>query len=213
MTVAAPVVYVVDDDDSFRSATARLLQFAGYRVLEYDSAGAFLLHKAPGDDPGCVLLDLRMPGPSGLELHEALAGMEDRLPVIFVSAHGDVTSSVRAMKFGAVDFLTKPVDRETLLAAVRAAIERDSAHRTSRERRRQLEGRFASLQPRERDVLNLVVAGKLNKEIGAALGIAERTVKVHRAQVMEKMHAGSLAELVLIAAHLKPVRDKSDPAA
>jgi FixJ family two-component response regulator len=200
---AAPTVHLIDDDESFRTAVGRVLQFAGYRIREYPSAGAFLLQPAARLEPGCILLDLRMPGPSGMELHEAIRQAEDALPVIFVSGHGDVASTARAMKGGAVDFLPKPVEREALLAAVSAAIARDAKRRAQQGERRELEARFAALQPREREVFDLVVAGKLNREIAASLGIAERTVKAHRAQVMEKMQAGSLAELVLLAARLR----------
>ena len=207
MTGIAPTVHLIDDDDSFRTAVSRVLQLAGYSVKQYGSTGAFLLHEAARHAPGCILLDLRLPGPSGLELHEALAEIEDALPVVFVSGHGDVHSSVRAMKAGAVDFITKPVDREALLAAVGSAIARDTKRRTQSSRRHELEARYATLLPREREVLDHVVAGKLNKQIAAALGISERTVKVYRAQVMEKMQAASLAELVLLAAQLRTDSD------
>ena len=202
MTTAPPLVHLIDDDDSFRTAIARVLQLAGYAVREYQSAGDFLLEATARRGPGCILLDLRMPGPSGLELHEALAEVDDALPVIFVSGHGDVDTSVRAMKAGAVDFLTKPVDRDRLLATVASAIARDAKRRTQSDRRRALEARYDRLLPREREVMRHIVMGKLNKQIAAALGIAERTVKAHRAQVMEKMQASSLAELVLLAAQL-----------
>jgi FixJ family two-component response regulator len=203
MSATVPTVHLIDDDDSFRTAIGRILQFAGYQIREYPSAGAFLLQPAAARDPGCIVLDLRMPGPSGLELHDAIRQVDDALPVIFVSGHGDVATTARAMKAGAVDFLPKPVEREVLLAAVSAAIAHDAKRRAQQGERRELESRFAALQPREREVLDLVVAGKLNREIAAALGIAERTVKAHRAQVMEKMQAGSLAELVLLAARLR----------
>jgi len=207
MKGSVPTVHLIDDDDSFRTAIARVLQFAGYRIREYSSAEAFLLQQSARSDSGCILLDLRMPGPSGLELHEAIGRMEDALPVVFVSGHGDVVSTARAMKTGAVDFLVKPVDRDSLLAAVSAAVARDAKQRTRRYRQHELEARFAALLPREREVFEHVVAGKLNKQIAAMLGIAERTVKAHRAQVMEKMCAGSLAELVLIAAELRVDRE------
>lgn len=203
MTVTTPIVHLIDDDDSFRTAISRVLQLNGYGVQEYSSAGAFLLNPPARRGPGCILLDLRMPGPSGLELHEALAQTEDALPVVFVSGQGDVDSSVRAMKIGAVDFLTKPVQPDRLLAAVGSAIARDLRLRTRSGRRRELAARYATLLPRELEVFRLIVAGQLNKQVAAALGIGERTVKAHRAQVMEKMHAGSLAELVLLAAQLR----------
>lgn len=203
MTGAVPAIHLIDDDGSFRTAISRVLDLAGYVVREYESAGAFLLDATPRRTPGCILLDLRMPGPSGLELHETLAKMEDAFPVIFVSGQGDLQSGVRAMKTGAVDFLTKPVDRDTLLAAVASAVAIDARRRAQRDQRRELGARYATLLPREREVFRYVVAGKLNKQIAETLGIAERTVKAHRAQVMVKMQAASMAELVLLAAQLQ----------
>lgn len=194
-----PIVHVVDDDDSLRKAVTRLLHAAGYDVRAYASAGEFVLASRENNRRGCVLLDVRMPGPSGLDLQEALAREEEPLPVIFLTAHGDVPTSVRAMKAGAVDFLTKPIKRDVLLSAVRAALARDLRLHTSHEQRRDLRLRFRKLTPRERNVFELVVAGRLNKQIAAELGMAERTVKAHRAQVMAKMQATSLAELVHLA--------------
>jgi FixJ family two-component response regulator len=194
-----PIVHVIDDDDSLRKAVTRLLHAAGYDVRAYASAGDFALASREKNKRGCVLLDMRMPGPSGLELQEALAREDEPLPVIFLTAHGDVPTSVRAMKAGAVDFLTKPIKRDVLLNAVRAALARDVRLHTSREQLRDIRMRFAKLTPREREVFDLVVAGRLNKQIAVELGMAERTVKAHRGQVMAKMQVTSVAELVHLA--------------
>jgi FixJ family two-component response regulator len=196
------VVHVVDDDAGMRTGVCRLLEAAGYEARAYASAGDFLLAD-PLDAPGCVLLDLRMPGPSGLELQQALAKRGDPLPVIFLTGHGDVASSVRALKAGASDFLTKPVDSKMLLAAVENALVEDAARRAERDDLRTLQARYEALTPREREVFARVVAGKLNKQIAGEIGTAERTVKAHRARVMEKMQVDSLAELVRVASRLK----------
>jgi FixJ family two-component response regulator len=196
-----PVVHVVDDDESFRLAIARLLQAACYEVRAHASAGDFLLARPTGA-PGCILLDIHMPGPSGLDLQAALDAQGILLPVVFLTGQGDVASSVRAMKAGAVDFLAKPVAREPLLRAVGEAIARDAQARASRERRRALQALYEKLSAREREVFAGVVAGRLNKQIAADIGAAERTVKAHRAQVLEKMRAGSVAELVRAAGEL-----------
>jgi FixJ family two-component response regulator len=195
MTPDIPVIRVVDDDQGFRTAIGRLLRAAGYEVREYASAGALLMADEE-QTPGCVLLDMKMPGPSGLDLQEALAKRERKLPIIFLTAYADVRNSVRAMKAGAMDFLPKPVKREALLAIVRTALARDEERRASREHIRELRARYDALSPREREVLRHVVAGRLNKQIAAAIGAAERTVKAHRAHVMCKMQASSVAELV-----------------
>jgi FixJ family two-component response regulator len=204
MSELAPVVHVVDDDDSMRTALARLLTAAGYAVRGYSSAGAMLL-APPCDDPGCIVLDIRMPGPSGLELQEALRKREDQLPIVFLTGHGDVPTSVRAMKAGAVDFLTKPVQRDALLSAVASAVQRDAARREIHHSRDALRKRYAALTARERDVFARIVVGRLNKQIAAELGTAERTVKAHRAHVMQKMQAASVAELVHFADELRGV--------
>jgi len=197
----SPIVHVVDDDAGMLKALSTLLQAAGHEVRTYASAKDFLLAR-PGEAPGCAVLDVRMPGQSGLDLQQAIARDEAPLPVVFLTGHGDVPMSVRAVKAGAVDFLTKPVKRAPLLAAVEAALARDAERRAEREELRTLHARYDRLTPRERDVFALVVTGKLNKQTGGALGIAERTVKIHRAHVMEKMRAGSLAELVHLAGRL-----------
>ncbi|HKB39693.1 MAG TPA: response regulator transcription factor [Gemmataceae bacterium] len=202
MTPLTPIVHVVDDDDSFRTAVTRLLRAAGYEVRSHASAGDFLL-ALPVNTPGCVVLDVRMPGPSGLDLQEAFAKLNESLPIIFLTGHGDIPMTVRAMKAGAVDFLTKPVERQALLNAVRNALARDWESRRAREQDDNLRARLETLTPREHAVFTLVAAGKANKEIASELGTSERTVKAHRAQVMAKMQAASLAELVHIADRLQ----------
>jgi FixJ family two-component response regulator len=196
------VVHLVDDDESFRKAASRLLSAAGYEVRSYRSAGDFALASHDVNRRGCLLLDVRMPGPSGLDLQESLAKEDGSLPIIFLTAHADVPSSVRAMKGGAVDFLTKPVKRDVLLNAVRTALARASQLQTTHAHRVELRERVERLTVREREVFQLVVAGRLNKQIAAELGMAERTVKAHRAQVMHKMEATSVAELVHLADEL-----------
>lgn len=195
------VIRVVDDDQSFRTAVSRLLRAAGHEVREYASAGDFLLAEAD-QEPGCVLLDLRMPGPSGLDLQASLARSDQSLPIIFLTGHGNVPVTVRAMKAGATDFLVKPVRREALLAAIRIAIEKDRESRARREELRSLRARYDRLSCREREVLEHVVAGRLNKQIASAIGAAERTVKAHRARVMLKMQVTSVAELVRVTDRL-----------
>ena len=208
MTERTPVVHVVDDDASMRTAVMRVLQAAGYEARGYASAGEFLLERSDGGAPGCAVLDVSMPGPSGLDLHKALTQRDVPVPVVFLTGHGDIPMSVRAMKAGAVDFLTKPVKKEALLAAVTSALARDAETRAARDRLRALRERYGTLTPREREVFAGVVAGKLNKQIACELDAGERTVKAHRAQVMEKMQARTVAELVRIAEQLR-----SDPAA
>jgi FixJ family two-component response regulator len=197
-----PLIHVVDDDESMRGALLRLLAAAGFAARGYASAGEFLI-EPPLDRPGCLLLDVRMPGPSGLDLQAALLRQGVTLPVVFLTGHGDVASSVSAMKIGAVDFLEKPVERATLLDAIQRALARDAAQREASQQAEALRARFASLTPREREVFTHIVAGRLNKQIAATLGIAERTVKAERAQVMAKLEVGSAAELGRLAERLK----------
>jgi FixJ family two-component response regulator len=193
-----PLIHVVDDDDSLRTALLRLLEAAGFEARGYASTGAFLL-QPPDDRPGCILLDVRLPGPSGLELQTALQRQELALPIIFLTAHADVASGVRAMKAGAVDFLEKPVKRDILLDALERALYRNESERRARSEERRLRVRFESLTPREREVFDRIVAGKLNKQIADELGIGERTVKAQRAQVMLKLGVDSAAELGRLA--------------
>jgi FixJ family two-component response regulator len=192
------IVHVVDDDQSVRTALARLLRAARYEVRTYASAREFL--ERPADEgAGCLVLDLSMPGISGLDLQEALVRDPAAPPVVFLTGHGDIPASVRAMKAGAVDFLTKPVDRERLLAAIEVALVRDVERRRRREHVASLEARFAALTPREQEVFDLLVTGMLNKQVGTALGTTERTVKAHRAQVVRKLGVESVAEMVRVA--------------
>ncbi len=197
-----PVIHIVDDDRSLLAAMERLLRAAGHTVRTYGSAGEFLL-EPPDDAPGCLLLDVRMPGPSGLDLQASLDRLGIRLPVVFLSGHADLPIGVRAMKAGAVDFLTKPVDRETLLDAIARALAVDGQRRAESGAAAALRSRLAQLSAREREVFERVTAGKLNKQIAAELGTTERTIKAHRANIMEKMQVASLAELVHIAAELR----------
>jgi FixJ family two-component response regulator len=192
-----PLVFIVDDDASMREALSSLLRSVGLRVLTFVSAGDFLIAKRP-DAAACLVLDVRLPEISGLELQRAMAAMHDTLPVIFITGHGDIPMSVRAMKAGAVEFLTKPFSHRDLLDAVRHALEGDRLARRQRALDLEIKARYDSLTARERQVLRQVVAGKLNKQIAAALGVAEITIKVHRRRVMEKMGAPTLAQLVRI---------------
>jgi FixJ family two-component response regulator len=198
MTAASPLVLVVDDNPSVRKSLTRLLVSAGYTVEAFASARQFLA-RPPHPGRCCLVLDVRMPGLTGIQLQEMLAATGRRMSIVFVTGHADVPTSVKAMKGGAVDLLTKPVDAQDLLAAIQRAVTRDTHDRATETRLAEIQQRVSLLTPRETEVFALVVTGMLNKQIGAALGVGEKTVKVHRARVMKKMRAGSVAELVRLA--------------
>ena len=206
--MARPLVHVIDDDVAIRRSLTRLLKSAGYDVQTFASAKEFM-NRLPHEHPACAVVDLRMPDMTGLELHEALVAAKDPVPVVFITGYGDVPTGVHAMKAGAVDFLTKPYSAEALLDAVRRAIERDRRDREVRSRTREVVRRLHTLTPRERSVFSLVITGRLNKQVAAELGISEKTVKVHRARVMEKMQADSLASLVRMAQDVGEARPAS----
>jgi FixJ family two-component response regulator len=195
------IVFVIDDDPSIRLAITSLIRSVGMRVESFPSAQEFMASKRP-DAPACLVLDVRMPGVSGLDLQRDLADADIRIPVIFITGHGDIPMSVRAMKAGAVEFLTKPFRDQDLLDAISQALERDRAQRSQYSEMAELGRRFKILTPREKEVMELVVSGLLNKQIAARLNISEITVKLHRHQVMEKMEAQSLADLVRMAEKL-----------
>lgn len=190
-----PIVMVVDDDPSVRRALVNLFESVGLRVAAFGSAPEILQSKPP-EVPSCLVLDIRLPGLSGLDLQADLAKANIHTPIIFITGHGDIPMTVRAMKSGAVDFLTKPVRDQDMLDAVQAAIQRDRKRREIEKTVSNVRSRFESLTPRERDVLSLVASGKMNKNVAAELGLAEITVKIYRGQIMRKMGAKSLAELV-----------------
>jgi RNA polymerase sigma factor (sigma-70 family) len=198
MQHASHVIHVVDDDSSFRSTIAGLLNAAGYEVALYETSQQFL-EKPPTRSSDCILLDVQMPGLSGLQLQDRLSKLGNRLPIVFLSGHADVPTSVRAIKAGAEDFLTKPVAREQLLETIRRALDHAEEVRARSEQVDVLFARVASLTPRERQVFALVVRGLLNKQIAHDLGTSERTVKAHRHMVMQKCGVRSVAELVMIA--------------
>lgn len=189
------VIHVVDDDASLREALNSLLRSVGLEVRAYEAVPAFLASEIP-DIPGCLLLDVRLPGTSGLDFQDQLVDHGIHLPVVFITGHGDIPMSVRAMKAGAVDFLAKPFRDQDLLDAVAGAVERDRQQRQARQEMSGLEQRFGTLSPREREVMALVTAGRMNKQIAGDLGLSEITVKIHRGSAMRKMEAQSLADLV-----------------
>ena len=191
----APMVFVVDDDPSVRSSLKFLMSSVGLQVESFDSADALLQRKLP-DAPSCLVLDVRLRGLSGLDFQRELAARNCHMPIIFITGHGDIPMSVRAMKAGAVEFLTKPFRDQDLLDAVRIALEKDRERRERKKEVSDLKERFNSLTPREQKVISMVVSGMLNKQIADQLGTAENTVKVHRSRAMEKMRAQSVAELV-----------------
>jgi FixJ family two-component response regulator len=201
-----PVVFVVDDDHRVREALSSLVSSLGLRVAVFGTAAEFLEYEKP-DAPACLVLDLQLPGSSGLELQQRLVG-GDAPPIVFISGHGDIPSSVRAIKAGAVEFLTKPFDDQELLRAIHAAIDRDRMERAKRSELAGLRRHYNLLTPREREVLPFVVAGFANKETGADLGTSEITIGVHRGQIMRKMGAQSLAELVRMADKLEIARTR-----
>ena len=189
------IVLVVDDDVSVREALAGLIRSAGMTVETFATAQEFLAHPRP-DAPGCLVLDIRLPGLSGLDLQKRMAEINLEIPIVFITGHGDVPTSVQAMKAGALEFLTKPFSDQDLLSAIQQAIKRDRAARRQRATLKGLRDRYESLTPREREVMERVVAGLLNKQIAAELGTSVMTIKAHRGQVMHKMRADSLADLV-----------------
>jgi len=203
-----PIVIVVDDDPSVRSSLKLLVSTVGLRVESFESAETVLERTLP-DTVSCFVMDVRLRGLSGLDLQRELAARNIRIPIVFITGHGDIPMSVRAMKAGAVEFLTKPFRDQDLLDAIHLALERDRARREEEQDRIQLQQRFELLTRRERDVLWMVVSGMLNKQIAAQLGIAENTVKVHRRRAMEKMEAQSLAELVRMIERLKGALQKA----
>jgi FixJ family two-component response regulator len=201
---AVPTVYIVDDDSGVRRAVQDLVESVGLRAESF-ATGQEFLNKKRTSDPSCLVLDVRLPQMSGLDFQHMLADVGVQIPIIFITAHGDIPMSVRALKSGAVEFLTKPFRDQDLLDAIQQALQRDRATLEQRDELHDLQGRYSILTARERDVMGLVVAGMLNKQIASEIGISEATVKIHRGNVMLKMQAGSLIELVRIADKLKPV--------
>jgi FixJ family two-component response regulator len=202
MSTESATVFVVDDDPSVRKSLTRLILAAGLKVVTFASAQAFLDQSLPSG-PGCLVLDVRMPGQSGLDLQAELNARNIRTPVIFITGHGDIAGSVKAMRGGAIDFLTKPFKPKHLLDTIQKAIQKDARRQASHAENTLIQQRVQTLTPREREVLNLVIKGRLNKQIASELGAAERTIKVHRGRVMQKMQVTSVAELVHAIEQLK----------
>ena len=198
MTDTDPIVFIVDDDDSVRKALTRLINSVGLNVETFASAHDFL-KRQPHNGPACLVLDIRMPGLSGLDLQDELVAAGRTLPIIFISAHGSIPISVRAMKAGAVDFIEKPFEDQTLLDAINQSLKKDRLAKLEQAELREIQQRVDSLTPREREVFAHVVSGELNKHIAFELGTTERTIKAHRARVMKKMQANSLADLIRLA--------------
>ena len=208
MSEAEPTIFVIDDDPSVRQSLESLIKSVGWRVRIYGSAPEFL-GSGHLDAPGCIVLDVRLPGLSGLDLQQALLRAKSHLPVIFITGHGDIPMSVQAMKAGAVEFLPKPFREQDLLDALKLALDRDRTTRQQRAEQAALRARYDSVTPREQQVMGLLVTGLLNKEIAATLGVSEVTIKVHRSQIMQKMQADSLANLVRMAERLGIPASKS----
>jgi FixJ family two-component response regulator len=198
ITALQPTVFIIDDDESVRKGLSRLLRSAGFAVETFATAEQFL-EREHYEGIGCLVLDVRMPGISGIDLQDELSKAAYSMPIVFITGHGNIPMSVHAMKKGAVDFLAKPFDDEELLQAVRAAIEKDTEGRTEHSEVLDIQGRLELLTPREYEILRYVITGMLNKQIAYELGISEKTVKVHRGHIMEKLDVGSVADLVRLA--------------
>jgi RNA polymerase sigma factor (sigma-70 family) len=209
MSEPSPTIHVVDDDESFRSAIAELLGAYGYKVSLHETARK-LLESSLGDGPACILLDLQMAGLNGLQLQDRLSELGCRLPIVFISAYGDIPTTVQTIKSGAEDFLTKPVAKERLLEAIQRALARYETRRAQEDRILVLRSLFALLTPREREVFDLLTRGKPHKQISFELGISERTVKLHRHQIVQKLKVRSLAELAVIAERLELPPERND---